>query len=114
MIFSNDVECMKRDHPLFIGGYDEDGDGAVGLAYAQSAAEIGRFVDPEAGPGEPLADPAAHIGVVLSDASGEYEGVEPSERGDEAARLARDPPAEEFDCFFSLGAAVVRQRAHVT
>jgi len=28
---------------------------------AQSAAAIGRFVDPKTGSGEPLADPAAHI-----------------------------------------------------
>ena len=114
MIFSNDVECMKRDHPLFIGGYNKNGHGAVGHGYAQSAAAIGRFVDQEAGPGEPLADSAAHIGVVLSDAGGEHEGVEPAERSDEAARLARDSPAEKLDSFLSLRAAVVRQRAHVT
>ena len=52
--------------------------------------------------------------MVLSDAGGEHEGVEPAERGDEAARLARDSPAEKLYRFFGLGAAVVRQRAHVT
>ncbi|MNR45693.1 hypothetical protein D3C85_1645720 [compost metagenome] len=70
---------------------------------------IGRHAEP----GEVATHGVAHSRLVLSDAGGENERIEPAERGGDGGHFARDPQCIQRQRFACLGRITREQFAHV-
>ena len=69
-------QCVLRNHQLFIGRHDVDGNAAVRAGYPRSVTGVLNRIKRHAEPFEPFRDPCPDAGGVFADPCGEDEAVE--------------------------------------
>jgi len=91
-------QALLCDHLFFIRSDDMKGNAACRGADRGRVVLIGRTVQLYAQPQKLVCNTPADLRLVLANAGGEDEAVEPTERGCKPPDLAGDPEREEIDC----------------
>ena len=104
---------MLRNHQLFVGGHDINGDPAVGPRYFCGVRGVVGRIERDAKPAQLLGNAGPDRGRVLADSCCEHEGVEPLQRRRQRAGVEPDPVGKVIDRERRAGIRTVLELAHV-
>ena len=108
---AQDADGFPGDHPLFVGGDDQDPDrrfrdGDLQDLICPPGLLVFLFIDPDAHVAQALAGQAPHPGAALADAPGKDQGVQPPDRGHVGPNVLPDLVAESLES--QEGAVIAR------
>ncbi len=109
-LFCNEIECVLRDHELFVGGDKKDLDPGIirGDDGLLSADLILEHVELDAEVAHVLTDELSHAVVVLADARREDDGIHAVHLGDVGADVELDLMREDLKSKHSSFVALFR------
>ena len=106
-------QCMLRNHQLFIGWHDVDGDAASRARYPQRVPGIAFRIERYPEPFQPLRNPRPNADGVFPDARGEDEGVKALQGSRQHSGLKRGPVDKVVNCKSRTGIAAVLKLPHI-